>query len=65
MWTPVVSMSEKTEIKSDEESHKEVNESVREGNDRMTDLMNSFDKIGCSELTRENKIKLLKLQMKI
>ena len=58
-------MSVKTEIKSDEESHKEVNESVRETVDRMTDLMNSFDKIGCSELTRENKIKLLKLQMKM
>ena len=65
MWTPVVNMSEKTEIKSDEESHKEVNESVGETIDSMTDLMNSFDKLGCSELTRENKIKLLKLQMKM
>ena len=65
MWTPVVNMSEKTEIKSDEESHREVNESVGETIDSMTDLMNSFDKLGCSELTRENKIKLLKLQMKM
>ena len=58
-------MSEKTEIKSDVESNKEVNESVGETIDGMTDLMNSFDKIGCSELTRENKIKLLKLQIKM
>ena len=58
-------MSEKTEIKSDEESHREVNESVGETIDSMTDLMNSFDKLGCSELTRENKIKFLKLQRKM
>ena len=58
-------MSEKTEIKSDGESNKDVNESAREAMDCMTDLLNSFDTIGCSQLTRENKIKLLKLQMKI